>query len=255
MENSESCGNQSLQEDNDHLNNDSWAECSPFDLPKHNASYGNRDYWEQRFANEKQYEWLLSYDHLAHQIATYVKKTDRILIIGCGNAPFSADLYDAGYENLVNIDYSENVIRSMKERHGTSRPKMEWRVMDITKMDSFDDNTFDVVIDKATLDALTAREGDVWNPDESVVREMRSACQHISRIIKADGGVFLSISLTQPHFRQRYLLGWHGNSADTTNDRFSNEFGWTLQYMPAGRDVDRDCFCHYFYVMIKQSNL
>ena len=35
----------------------------------------------------------------------------KILIIGCGNADFSADLYDDGYENIVNVDISDIVIK------------------------------------------------------------------------------------------------------------------------------------------------
>ena len=42
----------------------------------------------------------------------------------------------------------------MKERNRESRPTMEWLVMDITDMSHFESNTFDVAIDKSTIDAL-----------------------------------------------------------------------------------------------------
>jgi EEF1A lysine methyltransferase 4 len=34
----------------------------------------------------------------------------RILVLGCGNAEFSEDLYDAGYKNVINVDISSVVI-------------------------------------------------------------------------------------------------------------------------------------------------
>lgn len=34
----------------------------------------------------------------------------RILVLGCGNADFSEDLYDDGYTNVVNVDISSVVI-------------------------------------------------------------------------------------------------------------------------------------------------
>jgi hypothetical protein len=128
--------------------------------PKSNSSYGTKDYWEERYSKEKDYEWLLSY----------------------------------GYHNIVNIDYSEIVISAMKERHYSERPGMEWRVMDMTDMSELADESFDVVIDKATMDAMMAVEGDVWNPSQVCVDQSRSMCQHVSRIL-VPGGHFLQISL------------------------------------------------------------
>jgi SAM-dependent methyltransferase len=166
-------------------------------VPRNNRQYGTHAYWEDRFAEEESSEWLLSYKQLASQLEPYLKKTDcRILIVGCGNAPFSADMYDAGYKQLVNLDYSKNVIEAMKARHSSSRPEMEWIVMDMTDMSAFGDASFDVVIDKATTDALMTNEGDVWNPDASLISAKRSMCTHISRILRP-GGHFLQISLAQ----------------------------------------------------------
>jgi 2-polyprenyl-3-methyl-5-hydroxy-6-metoxy-1,4-benzoquinol methylase len=46
-----------------------------------------------------------------------VKPTDKILVLGCGNANFSEDLYDAGYKNQWNIDISSVVIKQMRQRN------------------------------------------------------------------------------------------------------------------------------------------
>ena len=62
-------------------------------------------------------------------------------------------MYDEGYKNIVNNDISEVCIETMKKRNEQKRPEMKWDVMDITKM-SYPDETFDIVIDKSTMDAL-----------------------------------------------------------------------------------------------------
>ena len=48
---------------------------------------------------------------------------------------------------------------------------MEWIIMDITNM-SFAPCSFDVVVEKATLDALLVEETDVWNPSEGTRNTM-----------------------------------------------------------------------------------
>ena len=42
----------------------------------------------------------------------------------------------------------------MKERNAEGRPSMDFVVMDITDMSEIESNTFDLVIDKSTMDAL-----------------------------------------------------------------------------------------------------
>ena len=61
-------------------------------------------------------------------------------------------MYKAGYHNIWNIDYSENVITMMRERC-QSMNKMVWDVMDVTDI-KYEDNFFDIAIDKSTIDAL-----------------------------------------------------------------------------------------------------
>jgi hypothetical protein len=48
---------------------------------------------------------------------------------------------------------------------------MSWRVMDMTALD-FPDGSFDVVIDKAAMDALLTDEGSVWEPNAEVCSEI-----------------------------------------------------------------------------------
>ena len=235
-------------------------------LPE-NKRYGEQKYWEERFTQESQYEWLVSYSELKSDITPFLKDDTKILIIGCGNSPFSFDLYDDGYKNITNIDFSINVIQKMeqkdKEKYGDSLEKMIWKDMDMMHMDEFTNESFDVVIDKAGLDAILTKEGDVWNPNPKVIADVFQVCSHISRILKKNG-CFLSISFMQPHFRKKYLLDSHDRSRESCSTsscdsnimneeglEFCNQYQWSLKYGEIGDG--NSGFPNYLYIMHKKS--
>lgn len=58
--------------------------------------YGQADYWDKRYKKDvdEPFDWLFSYDELADALSALITPRNvNILIIGCGNAPFSADMY------------------------------------------------------------------------------------------------------------------------------------------------------------------
>eukprot|EP00455_Lapot_gusevi_P005374 TRINITY_DN1228_c0_g1_i1.p1 TRINITY_DN1228_c0_g1~~TRINITY_DN1228_c0_g1_i1.p1 ORF type:complete len:231 (-),score=74.87 TRINITY_DN1228_c0_g1_i1:39-683(-) len=200
------------------------------DIPEDNLVYKQKTYWDERFSKEEKYDWLTRYDGVKDLLAQYVKRTDRILMIGCGNSTLSQDMYDDGYENITNIDYSDVVIANMSQKNA-ERTNMTWQVMNMLDM-TFEDGVFDVVIDKCAMDALLVDEGDVWDPAEHVKDEVHRLCSHVTRVLKADGK-FLQMSFGQPHFRCKYL--------DHT-DRYH----WSYRYHTFGGG-----FGYFFYVMDK----
>ncbi|KAL9713577.1 hypothetical protein Ac2012v2_003188 [Leucoagaricus gongylophorus] len=58
----------------------------------------------------------------------------------------------------------------MKQRHKQIRPEMEWHEMDVRDL-QFADGTFDVAVDKGTMDAMMTAKGSVWDPPGQVVRD------------------------------------------------------------------------------------
>ncbi len=75
--------------------------------------------------------------------------------------------------NIVSLDYSSVVVERMREKHGDACG--EWVVGDITQLDScFPAESFDVAIEKFTIDALTVDPGDVWS--------MCRACCHATAV-------------------------------------------------------------------------
>ena len=64
-------------------------------LPKHGADFQKADYWREFFSKRKDpFEWYGTYWDLAHLFQKYVKTTDQILMVGCGNSELSEELYD-----------------------------------------------------------------------------------------------------------------------------------------------------------------
>ena len=62
-------------------------------------------------------------------------------------------MYDNGYKNITNIDISSVVIEQIIMR-SQERPEMKYQVADVTNMPEFETNSFDIMIDKSTIDAL-----------------------------------------------------------------------------------------------------
>lgn len=51
-------------------------------------NYGDVQYWEQRYKKQpgKTFDWLEDYETLKELLEKFVLKTDKILMLGCGNS-------------------------------------------------------------------------------------------------------------------------------------------------------------------------
>ena len=124
--------------------------------------------------------------------------------------------------------------------------------MDMTNM-TFDTNTFDVVIDKASMDALCVDEGDVWDPKDDVITNVHKMCTDISRTLKPNG-YFLSLSFAQPHFRTKYLFSSYVNGNLNHNPYevmkgYCKQYHWTLHHEKIMKEFGT--FEFYLYHMKK----
>ncbi|RUO96444.1 hypothetical protein BC936DRAFT_142031 [Jimgerdemannia flammicorona] len=133
-------------------------------------------------------------------------------------------MYDDGYKHITNIDFSTVVIENMRTRCADrSEMKCEYRKMryvlmipsntpgdlclrihlrfcpkglemDIRAL-KFDDLSFDIILDKGTMDALMCDRGDVWSPDEELIRAVKGEVDEVVRVLKL-GGKFIYITST-----------------------------------------------------------
>ena len=74
-------------------------------LPKNHQEFRQKEYWDKFFdkRGKKAFEWYGEYGELCGILHKYIKVSDHILSIGCGNSKMSSDLYDVGYKNQKNI--------------------------------------------------------------------------------------------------------------------------------------------------------
>ncbi|CAM9479476.1 unnamed protein product, partial [Sphacelaria rigidula] len=70
-------------------------------LPSHHEKFRSKEYWDEFFQKRTEaFEWYGEYDDLRQLVHRTLKRTDRILVVGCGNSNFSAELYDDGFEEV-----------------------------------------------------------------------------------------------------------------------------------------------------------
>jgi ubiquinone/menaquinone biosynthesis C-methylase UbiE len=186
--------------------------------------YGLRQYWDERYkANDTTFDWYVSLEPLKEILLPFLKPESKILMIGCGNSRLSSQLYESGYQNVTNIDCSEVVINQMKARC-KDQDKMEWVVKDCTRMD-FPDATFDLVVDKGTMDAMLCGANSFHN-----VYQMN---KHVSRVMKK-GAHFVVVTYGQPdtridHFRRK-RLNWEIEHKTIDKPVFSSDSAPSSNY-------------------------
>lgn len=161
-------------------------------------NYGDKSYWEERYKSPEYatFDWLENYSTLKDIIANLNinKESGRILNLGCGNSEFSENMYDDGYHNIKNIDISTNVINLMSERC-KDRKEMTYEVMDVRDI-KYESNTFDLAIDKSTIDALLCGEDAFINVAKMI--------KEVQRVLKV-GGYYMIISYGAPNYRVCHL--------------------------------------------------
>ena len=147
---------------------------------------------------DRAFDWLENYEALSSIFENFIDRENKIMHVGCGNAPLSEDMYNDGYYDMVNIDISETCIDYMKGLN-RDKPMMKWLTMDAMAT-TFKNEQFDVIIDKSTLDAFLCSD----------FSEYRAAVylNEMQRVLKT-GGIYLMISYGHPRNRIHHLKRAH----------------------------------------------
>ena len=156
--------------------------------------YGSPEFWEKRYKIEfLPFDWYLQWNELEPAISSYItsdKEHLKSLVIGCGNSTMSNDMVEkSGYKNIVSIDISASVIEKMKHRY--KNENLEWIQMDVADM-KFQNDSFDLIFDKGTIDALTCSN------DANLV--IRNSSNELYRVLKPNGFLFM-ITFEKPIYR------------------------------------------------------
>jgi len=186
--------------------------------------YGKSDFWDERYkGNDTTFDWYVSLEPLKEFLFPLLQPSHRILVIGCGNSRLSAQLYEAGYCNIVNIDISDVVVQQMKARY-RELDKMTWIRMDATRLE-FPDASFDCVIDKGTTDSILCGANSFHN--------VHLLNRSVSRVLKR-GAHFVVVSYGQPdtridHFKRR-RLAWSVEHRTVDKPVFQSETSPSASY-------------------------
>ncbi|KAJ1444539.1 S-adenosyl-L-methionine-dependent methyltransferase [Pelagophyceae sp. CCMP2097] len=212
-------------------------------VPSDVAAYGKRDFWDERYLNNPEpFEWYHGYHALKGLFDELIgDKEAHILIVGCGNSGLAAEMQRDGYNSLMNIDVSRVVIDQQLARHRAisveqSVPKprkkgeaaplefpklwnrndlggVQWMQCDACDLAAnFEDQAFDVVIDKALLDALYCAEV----PHRQVMRYL----QEMDRVLMPTGQLIV-VSYGQPETRLDKL--------EDTDEESENFLAWETE--------------------------
>lgn len=168
------------------------------------AQYGKTSYWDERYTKDPEpFDWYQRYSGIKDLIAQYVKKSDNILMGGCGNSRLSEDMYDDGFTTIANVDISRVVIDQMIEKY-RDKPTLTWQQMNVCALE-FPDEAFDGCVMKAAMDGILCGEGSTAN--------VAKMCQEVSRVLKPEG-LLLIVSYGVPDNRLSYLE--------------NEDYGWTV---------------------------
>jgi len=148
------------------------------------------------------FDWYQRYSGLKDLLSKYMRKTDYVLHAGAGNSRMPEEMIEDGYANHMCIDVSKACVDVMESKHKEKRG-IEWRAMDMLALD-FPASTFDVVLDKGTLDSVLCGENSTANAAKTLAG--------VSRVLKPDG-TYICVSYGTPEARLTYLendaYGWN----------------------------------------------
>eukprot|EP01028_Stygiella_incarcerata_P002158 TRINITY_DN14077_c2_g1_i1.p1 TRINITY_DN14077_c2_g1~~TRINITY_DN14077_c2_g1_i1.p1 ORF type:complete len:198 (+),score=34.82 TRINITY_DN14077_c2_g1_i1:65-658(+) len=174
------------------------------------ASYSDVGYWNERYEKDQEpFEWFQDYSALKAILDTLLKPTHHILQVGCGTSPLCKDLYNAGFRNIMNIDFSPQCISLMKQRYA-SLEEMKFETMDVRELPTAE--KYDVILDKALLDSILCGGESKSNAEKML--------DHVSRAL-SPGGFYICIS--------------HGQSTTRMPVLQNDEYAWTIET----REIDK----------------
>ncbi|KAG5448997.1 eEF1A lysine and N-terminal methyltransferase, variant 2 [Clonorchis sinensis] len=199
-------------------------------LPKNQGDFAKREYWDKFFSSRKStFEWYGDFVQHSTFFHKYLKKSDDVLIVGCGNSELGAMICDRiGCASVLNIDTSEALIRQMRKRYCQSPAgnRLRYECMDVLKLtDCIEEkklNPFTCVIDKGTLDAI-------HSGDQSE-RTVRCMFDNIRSVLKMMAR-YIIITLAQEHIIE---------SICTYFLRESNEWLINCHQLTSNRPGERD---------------
>jgi len=173
-------------------------------LPQKLSHFSSKTYWDDFFVkwkrsttSEESFEWYGTWSDVRLIVKARCQSC-KVLNIGCGNSSLAEDMLHDGFTEIVSVDFSEIAINEMKKKTA-GQPGLSFEVMDILDLKEAWTDTFDVVMDKGTLDAM------IHDDDKDAISS--KLFSQLSKVLK-DGGLYICISLSQQHILEALLAAF-----------------------------------------------
>ncbi|CAD0111458.1 unnamed protein product [Aureobasidium uvarum] len=144
-------------------------------MPSSTPSFGEIEYWNNRFTKEDQFDWLADFALLEPWLKKAIAETSghgEVLHIGCGSSALSTQLRGLvdSPQQIHNVDYSPVVIERNRQRESEMLRSLasgiepcRWSTLDLLSASKILDlgksgDKYDVIIDKSTSDAISCAE-------------------------------------------------------------------------------------------------
>ena len=189
-------------------------------LPADQKDLQLSSYWKNFFEADRfkdGFEWYASFEDLTSYLRQYINEKEHeqlIIVPGAGNSDLSEKLITKlGVPKLKvdSVDYEENVVKKMEE----TKPKdlaLSYKYGDCTNLSDTDGDFYHFSIDKGTLDAIAVDD------KEATVKLCTAYFNEMIRVLKAKDGVFIIVSLLQPHVL-KILLDFFIKQEGMSNDQ------------------------------------
>ena len=193
-------------------------------------SYGSRQYWDDRFAVEQEFNWLLptptTKEIVKAQLHSAPSSTaSSILHIGCGNSTLSSALRDVVQEPgiVTHVDFSEAVVETGRESSGDASSE-RWIAADLLSAPEVqskvapDGTLYDVIVDKSTSDSIACGDdvtvrspydiqipGEVSPSDDQDVQEvsvhpLQVLAANLAAVSRPNAGKWIAFSYSSERF-------------------------------------------------------
>jgi len=180
---------------------------SPYSLVKPKFEFSDKEYWDYRYSEELQLsnveahkdprkfhkeldddwemrceDWYMGFIEFCHVLIRLMPNLKgNILNVGSGVSEMPFYLYDLGYTNIVNLDYSEKAIEHLEKEIESRSIIMGCCNDDARNMENLEDEKFDYIIDKGTFDSI------ICSGDDDIFDYL----MEVDRVLKKDGTFFL----------------------------------------------------------------
>lgn len=149
-------------------------------------------YWTLRYkekANEP-FDWYLKWEHLKETLAPWLSPESEVLMVGCGTSLIPEQLLTDGLaSSIMCVDQCAELIDVLREKY-KDKEAFQFEAVDAAKLPEEWAGKFDIVIDKAMLDAVisSGRQGRLKAED---------ILKSISAVLKSSGR-YVCVSHARP---------------------------------------------------------